>query len=204
MIGEIFQAIRDEIAGSTGAELRMVAEVVQFTILIAIVWVVAIGWGKRRGFVANMLVERKSRLHQRLDAASHAEQDLAHARQIASLKVRTANADARRTRADAKREAEQLEARAKADADAEAARITQRAETALATELAEMNLEIREELVDIVAQATRSIMNEKMTVAEQRKLIEDTIIANVAKARGDDAVAAAPAQTAGTEAASLT
>lgn len=194
MLSELYTAFYEEVLGSSSAQLRFVAEIVQAAIIVGAVWVIAIGWGERKGFVLNMLNERRAKVRAHLETASRAEQDLAHAKQISALKVRSANADARRTIADAKLEAEQYEAKAKSDADTEAERITQRAESALETELAEMSLEIREELVDLVAQATRAIMNEKMTVAEQRKLIEDTIIANVARAKEDNRSAAAGAR----------
>ena len=44
------------------------------------------------------------------------------------------------------------------------------------TEQQEMLLELREQLVELVSSATRSIMNEKLTVSEQRTLIENTIV----------------------------
>jgi len=179
----------EEIAAEMGVEiahapLRFAAEVVQFVLLIAIVWVVAVGFGKRRGFVANMLTERAHTVSGRLEASSHAEEDLKHAQQVAALKIRTANADARRVLADARREAEEFEASARNDADAEAKRILDRADTALATERAEMHLEVREELVELVSQATRSIMNEKVPLAEQRKLIETAILAGIGSEDG--------------------
>ena len=42
-----------------------------------------------------------------------------------------------------------------------------------------MRSELREELVTIVAQATRSILSEKMSVAEQRAAIEQAIVASL-------------------------
>ncbi len=181
---EELMTIVTEIAAEMGVEivhapLRFAAEVVQFLLLIAIVWVVAVGFGKRRGFVVNMLAERQRGMGERLSAAATAEEDLKHAEQVAALKIRTANADARRVIAEAKREADELEAKAKAEADTEAKRILERADTALSTERAEMHLEVRETLVDLVSQATRSIMNEKVPLAEQRRLIETAILAGI-------------------------
>ena len=130
-----------------------------------------------------MLSERHERLSVRLDTASHADERLAQAKHTAASEVRKANAEARKVVADARVEAEAFEAKAAADADTEARRVEERAESALANELAEMHIEVREELVDLVAGATRSIMNEKMSVAEQRKLIEGAIACGVEKAR---------------------
>ena len=49
-----------------------------------------------------------------------------------------------------------------------------------------MLLELREQLVDLVSSATRSIMNEKLTVSEQRTLIENTIAESVNASAGSD------------------
>lgn len=187
MLHQILIAV-EEILAEMGAEvvhapLRLALEIVQFIALVGIAWMVAIGFGKRRGFVANMLSERFDDVGAHLELASHSAEDLAHAKQLAALKARAANAEARRVMAEAKREAEAAEAQARTEADAEAARITSRAESALSTEDAEMHMELREMLVDLVAQSTRSIMNEKMSVAEQRKLIEDTIVSGVGRAK---------------------
>ena len=171
------------------APLRLALEVVQFALLAGVVWVVAVGFGQRRGFVANMLTDRETKVNERLQVASHAAENLTHAKQVAALKTRTANSEARRILADAKLEADEIETQARNEAEAEAKRITDRAEAALSTELAEMHLEIREALVDLVAGATRSIINEKMSVAEQRALIEGAIMDGVAKSHAGTASA---------------
>ncbi len=57
----------------------------------------------------------------------------------------------------------------------------------MSTERQEMLLELREQLVDLVSSATRSIMNEKLTVSEQRTLIENTIVESVNASAGSDA-----------------
>jgi hypothetical protein len=53
--------------------------------------------------------------------------------------------------------------------------VRSRAKDVLDAELAEMHVEIRDRLVDVVAHATRSILNEGMTMAEQRELIQNTV-----------------------------
>ena len=176
--------VLQEIVAEAGQEVmanpwRMVAEVVQFVLLVGIVWIVAIGTRKRKGFIANMLTEREEHVRTRLEEASHAEQQLATSRRMASLKLRQANAEARKLVSGAQHEAEQMLAQASKDADTEAERVISRAESALDTERAEMELGIREELVDLVAQATRSIMSERVSLAEQRRLIEGAIVESV-------------------------
>lgn len=180
----IIQEILHEIAAEvTAAPLRLVAEVVQFFLLVVLVWVVAIGFGKRRGFVTNMLLERRSTLAARIETASASEAELDHAKQLSSLQLRTARTEGRRILAEARRESAEIEAQAASEADAEAGRILDRAEEALQTELAEMHLNIREELVEVVSQATRAVMNERLTVPEQRRLIETAVLSSVDKAK---------------------
>jgi len=173
---EILAEIRLEVVEEP---LRLILEFVQFALLIVIVWVVAVGFGKRRGFVVNMLSERSERVSGEIEVASHAAENLALAQNTAREQVESADAAARQLLDTARADAEQIESTARTEADAEARRITERAESALATETEEMQLELREELVSIVAQATRSILNEKMSVSEQRALIESSILASI-------------------------
>ena len=73
----MFEEIYSEILHEYSAyPVRMIAEAVQFVLLIVIVWVVAMGWGKRKGFVANMLSERAERTDREIETASHAAEDL--------------------------------------------------------------------------------------------------------------------------------
>ena len=60
----------------TASPVRMIAEWLQFVLLIAIIWVVAMGWGKRKGFVSNLLSERAERIGRKLEISSHAEENL--------------------------------------------------------------------------------------------------------------------------------
>jgi len=176
MFGEIASEMGHELSASP---VRMIAEVVQFALLIAIIWVVAMGWGKRKGFVANMLAERAERTGREIETASHASGDLVSAEETARDCLAAADIEARRLVETARADAEQIEATACEEADAEARRTTERATEALASEMEEMRTALREELVSIVAQATRSILSEKLSVAEQRAAIESAIVASL-------------------------
>lgn len=191
MFGKIPEFLH-EIAVEIGTEVvtqpsRLFAEVVQFAVLLGIVWVAAFGFAKRRGFVANMLAERRSRVEARVEGASHAEKSLADSKQEAAATIRAGRAKARETIAHTKKECEEIGRTAHAETDAECSRIQDRAQSALSTEQQEMLLELREQLVELVSSATRSIMNEKLTVAEQRKLIENTIVGSVRASKNPDA-----------------
>lgn len=177
-------ALFSEIAAEMGAEylhqpMRMLAETLQFAVLLGIVWVVALGFGSRKGFLANMLSERKDAVAARVEHASHAESALAAARSEATTLSRKGRAEARALVSEAKKECVALEADSRADADAECARIEERAHTALETEHEEMLLDLREQLVELVSSATRSILNEQLTASEQRSLIEQAILGSL-------------------------
>ncbi len=176
----MWQAIASEIVYEySNYPVRMIAEAVQFLLLITIVWVVTMGWGKRKGFVANMIKERAERTSRQIEAASHAGADLVSAESTARERLDTARAEAAALLQNAQSEAERMEATAREEADAEAQRTTERAAAALVSEAEEMRGELREELVSIVAQATRSILSEKLSVAEQRASIESAIVASI-------------------------
>ena len=179
MISQILSAIGNELVESP---LRIIAEVSQFLILFAIIWVVAIGFGKRRGFVANMLSERRQQVRAQLDEAQGAEARLSDATSAAAAREAAAAKEAERLLAEARSTAAESSVRVHAETDAEAERIVERARTALANERTQMQADLSEQLVDLVSQATRSIMNEKLTVAEQRARIEEAITAGVAAA----------------------
>ena len=183
MLTQLAQAF-EEIALEMGHEvtispLRMLAEIVQFVLLVGIIWVVAVGWGKRRGFVANLLSERAERIDKQIQASSHADEDLASAQQTASGRVSSAEAKAREMLDAARSESQQAESAAREEADREAERIVERAQVAITTETSQMVAEMRDELVGLVAAATRSIMSETVGVAEQRALIESAITASL-------------------------
>jgi F-type H+-transporting ATPase subunit b len=179
-VAVMFEEIALEIGHEfTAYPVRMAAEAVQFVLLITIVWVVAMGWGKRRGFVANMLAERAERTAREIEVASHSSRDLVVAKQIGGERLDAAAVEARNVVEAAEADAAQLDATSRDEADAEANRILERAQAALVSETEQMRAELREELVSIVALATRSILSEKLSVAEQRASIESAIVASL-------------------------
>ena len=183
MLGAIVNAFREILATMVeevaASPMRQVAEVAQFVLLAGIVWVVAVGFGKRRGFVVNMLAERREALRGRIDEALGSEKRLAEAKHGAAAKERAARADARRVLAEAHADAQRLESQARVDADTEAALVTERAKSALASERDEMEVELKDRLIEAVASATRAIMDEQLTVSEQRTLVESAIAASL-------------------------
>jgi F0F1-type ATP synthase membrane subunit b/b' len=163
----------------SGNPTKFIAEVIQFLILAAAFWVLAIGFRSRKGIVVNAIDRR----------AEQTKADLALIGSAPSI-LEKARADSERIRAEARTEAEGLvrestmEAEAirrdaKKAADEESAAILERADIAVQTEEAEMQADVRDLLVNIVADATRSVMNEQLSLPEQRELIQHAILASV-------------------------
>ena len=172
MIAQILSAIVKEI---TEQPMMVIAEFVQSIALVVIVWGVAIGFGNRRGMILNMLDERATHVKKQLEHAEGAKDELESARTDAEKRLAEARTEAERLRTEADAEVAKSEVDARASADAEAERIVERASLALTNERAQMLADLRDELVDLVSEATRSIMNEALTVAEQRDRIEAAI-----------------------------
>lgn len=176
MVSELFQEIKVEIAANP---TTIIIEVVQFVILITIVWVVAFGVGKRSGFVKNMLKERRVKIASDLEMADGSGAALEAARQKAVADVAEAQASAKKTLTEARRKAkaERTAGAAAADRDVEALR--DHAQQLLAMEHQEMLAEARERLLEVVGSATRHILSERISPAEQRALVQRAIMTTI-------------------------
>ncbi len=176
VVSEILAYVGHEIALEP---VRFAIEVVQFIFLLVIIYFAAMGLGKRRGIVRGMLDGRRARISDQLSAVDHSVIALDEARETAARVLSDARAEAEAISARAREEARDLEDSARAEADAEAESIGRRAEEALATETEELHAEVRDRLIEVVASATRSVLNERLSAAEQRELIQDAIMAAV-------------------------
>ncbi|MDH4140571.1 MAG: ATP synthase F0 subunit B [Coriobacteriia bacterium] len=183
MVGELFSEIFHEISLHPQT---FAIEVVQFVLLVLIVKVVAFGFGKRRGFVRNMLSERQERMAQGLERADTAPVALETARQEVEEKVTAARSEAAQVLVDARGEEHALRETADVEVEAEIAQMRKHAEETLATEFEEMHAEIRERLVELVAGATRSILNESYALSEQRALIQKAILSGIERIRAEE------------------
>jgi len=172
MYAQVLTGVAQEFAASP---MRFVAEVVQFLVLVGIGWAVAFGFGKRRGMVTNMMAEHAASVKEQLEWAARADSTLVTVKRDAELRVTQAKAEADRLTAEAHAECDAEEQATRRQTDEEAKRIVELSHEALVNERAEMQAELRHELVDLVSEATRTIMNEAHTVAEQRERIEKAI-----------------------------
>ena len=198
MITETLNAIMRDLQGEP---FVILGEVIQFAILAAAVWFLAVGFGKRQGLLKSRLVKRQANLGSQLElvlaAPSRAEEATLRAGELAE-EARTTVAS---TGSSAKQEADEIERRIHEEADTEAERISRHVDEALASENERMIAEVRARLVDTVAQATRSVMSGALSVPEQRRLIETAVVAAMSAEdttpSGSTADLVAPHSTAG-------
>ena len=184
VIIEVLRGVAEEFIRSP---MGFIAEFVQFLLLFAIGWVVAFGFGKRKGMVANMIAEHGAAVSDRIAWASQAEATLGTSRRGAEQHVKEAKAEAEHLVASAKEECDTEEAHRRQETDDECARLLEHARKAIETEREEMRTELRDELVELVSQATRTILNESLTVSEQRERIEKAIEVSLAAPSGTPA-----------------
>ena len=190
MVVELFELVAEEIAADP---MTFLIEVVQFLILVVLVWAVAWGFGKRRGMLRNMLSERQNRVARELEEADTAEDTLTRAREEAKVSVHEAQKAAKHDIAIARKQAEAEFDTAKASADREVEGMREHARELLELEREEMVETARERLLDVVGRATRYILSEGLSPAEQRSLIQHSIMESLSgngdgsSAQGSDA-----------------
>lgn len=172
-MGELIGEVVHEI---TAYPLTFVAEVVQFIALVLIIKAIAFGFGKRKGVVSNMLAERIERIRSELSDAEAAEAARSSAAKEARSIVRQAKAESRQVGEVAAQSAEEERAAILESAQEEASAIVAQAEEVIARERAEALGTVRSQLVELVTAATRSVMNEGLSPAEQRTLIEKAVL----------------------------
>jgi F-type H+-transporting ATPase subunit b len=161
----------------------VLVEVVQFLLLAVIFYVVAFGFGKRKGVIINALDRNADRVAADLERIEVAPRRLAEAETEAERIRADAAAEADRIVREAGEQAATLVAESRQQIDAEVAAIIEGARGALETEFAEAQAEIRDTLIGIVAEATRSVMNERLSLPEQRDLIERSILESIESGR---------------------
>jgi len=175
-MSEVIHEIVTEIAADP---TKFVIEIVQFVLLIAIAYSVAVGTKRRRGMLGNILDRRRGRVAERVERAAHAEEALAQAREEAAASAAAARDEAREIAKQARTTARASRRDLRAAVDAEGEAIRARSAKVLEEERAEMHVEVRDRLVDVVAQATRSLLNEGLPPQEQRQLIQKIISSEI-------------------------
>ena len=173
---EILHEVIAEIAADPG---KFAIELVQFALVIATVYFVAFGLGRRKAMFANMLAERRESIAGRVERGAHAADELGRSREEAAARIAAAKSEATAIVREARTTARRLSKQTRATTDAEAAEIRERAARVLQEERAEMHVEIRDRLVGVVAQSTRALLNEGVSPQEQRQLIQGIMASEI-------------------------
>ncbi len=176
---ETLNLIIEEVGGNP---VKFGVELLQFAILFAAFWVLAIGFRNRKGILVNAIDRQAQQTTADLALVESAPSIVASARVDAERIRKEAHTEAEGLVREATMEAESIRREAAESAEAESSAILERADVAVQTEVAEMQAEVRDMLVNIVADATRSVMNEQLSLPEQRELIQHAILASVGTA----------------------
>jgi F-type H+-transporting ATPase subunit b len=156
--------------------IKFVIELVQFAALVLIIKSVAFGFGKSKGFLGNMLSERRKRVAAQIERIEGASSELVSARGQATSMVAQAKLDSRallkEARATAKREAVEAERMIASDAED----IRRQARENLERERSETLSGIHDQLVDVVVMATRQMLDQGLAPQAQREMVRRTIL----------------------------
>ncbi|MRS12368.1 MAG: hypothetical protein EG823_04765 [Actinobacteria bacterium] len=154
-------------------------EIAQFAILVFIIKAVAFGIGKRKGMVTNMLAERRERILAELAEADAGQEALQNAAERVSEIQHRADAIARSILREARANAREQKRAILAEGESRAAEIVVEAHEALAKEQADMLEGIRDQLVDVVTASTHQVLEQGLSPAEQRAVVQRAIIAGI-------------------------
>lgn len=176
MIAELLAEVGHEI---TANPTRFIVEVVQFGIFVALVWFVAWGPPGRKGMFAKKLDERRERVTAELAEADVAEREanriLADAGSLVDEAHEQAAVRVKEARATARKESAALLKAAQAEGE----QIMAQAAESLERETVEALAGVHEQLVELITESTRQIMDQSIPHARQRELIQEAVSAGV-------------------------
>ena len=121
------------------------------------------------------LEDRRQTLENSLTQAQETQAALARAEAKAEEILARARVQADEALAEAKKSGEAVVASAETAAEARAALIIKEAEARLASERTKLHQELKAELADLVANATETILRQKLDEKTDRKLIEQSL-----------------------------
>lgn len=176
VIIELWHEVVHELTHET---MKFIIELVQFGILVVLIKAVAFGFGKRSGMLPNMLAKRQERVRSRLEEAAAQETSAAEAPAQADAILVDAKQTSKALLADARKTAEAETERILAEADAQVAELEHQAEDTLVHERDDVLGGVRDVLLDIVARATRQVLDEGYSAGQQREMIETAILDSI-------------------------
>lgn len=174
-MAELFKEAVHEI---TGRPLIFVAEVIQFAILIGIIFGVA------PRIVGKRLKERRERIIAELQEATKAKKEYTEAKKEANAIVASAKEEARQIVRAAQENAKREREAAVVQAEQETKDIILQAEQTIETEKNKVISEACEQLVSLVTVTTRRFLDEALTESERRALTQKIILSSLEEIEG--------------------
>lgn len=177
---EVLRELGSEVVWElTHETTKLLIELVQFVILVFVIKMVAFGFGKREGMLVGMLGRRRERVAAQIEAADAQERNAAEAPAEAHRLVEEARREAKGILAQARASATRERERIDAEAAEQAAELARQAEDTLVHERDDVLNGVRDVLLDVVARATRQVLDEGYSAGQQREMIESAILESI-------------------------
>lgn len=147
----------------------LVAQIVNFTVLLVVLRLVA--WGP----LTKMLDERRERIAESLQAADHAKAQVAESERHVQEQVEASRREAQALIGQAQEIAGRIQADARATAQADAEATLARARNEIQLERDTAIADLRKEFADLTISAAEKVINQSLDRGQHRRLIEEAL-----------------------------
>jgi len=147
----------------------LVAQVVNFTILLIVLWLVA--WGP----LMKMLDERRDRIRESLNAADAAKAQVAESERQVHEQVEAGRREAQNLIAQAQEISSRIQTDARAQAQADAEALLARARNEIRLERDSVIADLRKEFADMTIAAAEKVIKSSLDRTQHRRLIDDVL-----------------------------
>jgi len=156
--------------GSLGINLPvLIAQLVNFTILLVILRLVA--WGP----LLRMMDSRAQRIREGLEAAEQSKEQAAKAEQDVSQQLTQARQQGQALVAQAQESAKRIEEEARVQARREAENLLERARSEIQLERDQAIAELRREFGDLTVRAAEKVINQSLDRQAHQRLIDEVL-----------------------------
>jgi len=164
--------------GDLGINLPvLIAQVVNFTILLVVLRLVA--WGP----LTRMLDERRERIAESLAAADQAKQQAAESERQLQEQIEAARREGQALVAQAQDVSTRIQAEARAQAQADAEQMLARARNEIQLERDGAIAELRKEVADLTITAAEKVINQSLDRNAHRRLIDEALAESTLRER---------------------
>jgi F-type H+-transporting ATPase subunit b len=156
--------------GSLGINLPvLIAQLVNFTILLVVLWLVA--WGP----LMRLMDQRQQRIREGLEAADQSKERAAKAEQEVALQISEARQQGHTLVAQAQEAATRIQEEARNQARREAETLLERARSEIQLERDQAIAELRREFADITVSAAEKVIGQSLDRSAHQRLIDEAL-----------------------------